>query len=530
VTTPQDDVSVAIRADAAGNRYLFVRTSQHQEARRGSARVQELAGGKSFSFDYDLEPGGARILFLSAGEADAGKGDWLPKRITPAALPTNLPGPVAIAEVSSRTDAGPATWKALATGASLNDVGIYDRRFVYYRAFFTLDAKALSSAGGLRLRIAYPTLSVGSWHAGDNGTRDRVLVTVNGQLHGEADAINGDLLLPASALHAGKNEAVLLYQNSGYMKEDAWMEKLAGIRAVRLLPASPADRPLPIWKMRLLPTSENLDTRPEIDPAFDDLGWQTIKIEKEMGDQLENGQTAAFRTSFEITAAEIASGKTALLLRQLSDYGRVFCNGVKIGNTNTRIISHTLDLADAIHPGRNDLVIVALAENNIANSGLGLPWLTWPLTAGIQPDHPLEYSAHPAGIKEKWYQVALPKSEWATKPLPEPESPDQSLLVWRRLHFQLPPVRENLRVPRLVRLNARGEGNIYLNGIHLGHYSEIGAQRDFYLPECWLKFGSNEHNVIALALRPGPHGTGVDSATILPYTVYAEQSDGTAKQ
>ena len=525
VATGEKDVFAVLRVDNDGNRYLFVRTNQHDAGRHGRATVRENASGRELTFEYDLKPGGSSLLFLSTGQDDVRKGQWFPKEIPEASPPKDLPGPVVIREVASRSDAGPESWKELATGASLNDAGIFDSRFVSYRASFTLDHKAVNSANNLRLRVIYPTLAFGSWSAGDRGTRDHVLVSVNGLYKGETDAINGDLVLPASELHAGKNEIVMLYQNSGYMKEEAWMEKESGIRCVRLLPDLPVDRVLPEWKMRILLGADNFDDLPDLNPAFDDHDWQTLKVEKAKGDQIEKGQAAIFRTSFEMTAEDIESGQTGLMVSQLSDYGLILCNGEKIGKTHSAITSHTLDMAGAIRPGRNVLAIVALAENSNSRSGLGLPYLTWPLTAGIQPDLPIQFSDESAGIKGKWHQGPYNEGGWTMKSLPEAASLDQSLLDWRQLVFQLPVLREGLRIPWLVRLFARGEGNIYINGNHLGRYSESGGQHDFYLPGCWLKHGNREGNIVTLCLRPGPHGSGVQSAEIIPYAAYAEQLD-----
>ena len=43
VTAPQDDVSVVMRRAPDGSRYLFVRTSQHAEPRKGTAHVKGRA-------------------------------------------------------------------------------------------------------------------------------------------------------------------------------------------------------------------------------------------------------------------------------------------------------------------------------------------------------------------------------------------------------------------------------------------------------------------------------------------------------
>jgi hypothetical protein len=181
VATGQKDVFAALRVDNDGNRYLFVRTDQHDAARHGTATVRETASGKVLTFEYDLKPGGSGILFFPAGEDHVRKGQWYPKEIPETSPPKDLPGPVVIREVASRSDAGPENWKELASGASLNDVGIFDSRFVYFRTSFMLDNKAVSFTSNMRLRIAYPTLAFGSWGAGDKGTRDRVSVSVNGR-------------------------------------------------------------------------------------------------------------------------------------------------------------------------------------------------------------------------------------------------------------------------------------------------------------------------------------------------------------
>ena len=31
---------------------------------------------------------------------------------------------------------------------------------------------------------------------------------------------------------------------------------------------------------------------------------------------------------------------------------------------------------------------------------------------------------------------------------------------------------------------------------------DVGPQRRFYLPECWLNFGDGKQNVLTMALRP----------------------------
>ena len=153
VATDQSDVTVAVRQATDGGRYLFVRTDQHAQPRKGQAHVTIKPGqvinnraidATTLTFRYDLEPFGSKVLCIPAGVNDQGKWEWWPKPQPAIERPTDLAGPVTIAEVRSQADPGPQQYKPLPTGASLNHVGIYDSRFVYYRAKVSLDAAALA--------------------------------------------------------------------------------------------------------------------------------------------------------------------------------------------------------------------------------------------------------------------------------------------------------------------------------------------------------------------------------------------------
>jgi hypothetical protein len=98
-----------------------------------------------------------------------------------------------------------------------------------------------------------------------------------------------------------------------------------------------------------------------------------------------------------------------------------------------------------------------------------------------------------------------------------------SLLTWYRMKFNLQPAKPGVWVPWRLRLNATGNGFVYLNGHALGRYWEVGPQQDFFLPECWLRFGDGETNVVALSLRPLEKGATIQSAVVEPYEDFAEK-------
>jgi hypothetical protein len=95
-------------------------------------------------------------------------------------------------------------------------------------------------------------------------------------------------------------------------------------------------------------------------------------------------------------------------------------------------------------------------------------------------------------------------------------------LVWYRLRFALPSPEAHVWVPWKLHLEAAGNGFLYLNGHALGRWWEIGPQKDFYLPECWLNFGPGSTNVVSLCLRPTTGWPGVRSASVSPCRDFAE--------
>jgi hypothetical protein len=519
VATDQPAVTVSMRQCADGARFLFVRSDLHDQACTGTAHVQPADGGKEIVFGYQLEPFGSKILFLPNGVNDAAQGKWLPEFVLAASRPDNLPPPVKINQVNYKADSGPTAWKTLAAGASLNDLGIYDNRFVYYRADFILNDRDLIQP--LRARITYPTSTAGSRRVG-RGTSDHVVTLINGQVIAEADSM-GDVLLPIEALHKGKNEMVLLYQNAGYLKEGDWMEKEAGVRKIRLLPAAPADQMITGWKMQEIPKPEKASRAPEVAGDFNDRDWKSVTIDKPGSEQLSIGHTAVFRANFNLSEQEIKGGRTGLFLSQISDYGWVFINGKKIGESHSKLVSHTFDMSGVVHPGSNTLAIVVSCVDVLGHGGMGLAKLTWPEKSGIKPKGMVQYSDRSDGIAGQWYKNFQNGSDWQTYPIPDRSNPAQALLTWHQLSFRLPSVPSGNWVPWLARLSALGDGFIYLNGHDIGRYQETGAQHDYYLPECWLNSGTNGQNVIILCLRPGSHGASIQSAEIMPYYVYAEK-------
>jgi hypothetical protein len=92
---------------------------------------------------------------------------------------------------------------------------------------------------------------------------------------------------------------------------------------------------------------------------------------------------------------------------------------------------------------------------------------------------------------------------------------------WYRMKFTLPAVAADVWVPWCVRVEAIGNGFIYVNGHCIGRYWQHGGQREYYIPDNWFAPAGGE-NVVALCLRRVDQPVAVRSVAVRPYRVYAE--------
>lgn len=61
------------------------------------------------------------------------------------------------------------------------------------------------------------------------------------------------------------------------------------------------------------------------------------------------------------------------------------------------------------------------------------------------------------------------------------------LPAWHVCEFEMPDVPESYHVKLKLRLTGMSKGSIWLNGINLGRYWQIGPQEDYKLPVAWLR-------------------------------------------
>jgi hypothetical protein len=495
VTTTHSEVSAALRRAPDGSRYIFVRTSEHKQSRAGTAHLKTKAGDPfELEFAYDLEPFGAVVLYLPPGVNDATRGEWLPKAEPVPPRPLGLPAPVVITFERRRDEPGPSHWTRLPPGQRLSTAGVYDSRFLFYRA-------RASVAAATNLLVDVP--------GGDS-----VLVTANGAL---APRVGGTSGATVFALKPGANDLRLLYENLGHANGGTTMENPCGIAYARLFVKPPmTGECIGGWRMRLV---DGTHDRPEVTPDFSDDQWSPVAVDKLDASELKPGQIAVYRTAIEFSAAELEHGNIHLNFGRIDDQGWVYVNGTRIGEAKDWSRAYSFDATRQLHPGRN--VVAVIVHNVDGAGGLGQPTISQELPGATVAQFSL---GHPAGIEGRWWEPALDDKLWEKLDLgaSSPAPPSNALLTWHRLRFVLRPPEPGVWVPWRVRLHATGNGFVYLNGHPLGRYWQAGPQRDFYLPECWLNFGDAQSNVLTLSLRPVDKDAAIQSAVIEPYADCAE--------
>ena len=107
-----------------------------------------------------------------------------------------------------------------------------------------------------------------------------------------------------------------------------------------------------------------------------------------------------------------------------------------------------------------------------------------------------------------------------------PSGPADALAVWYRVEFRLPASPAGEWIPWRALVDAAGDGLVYLNGHPLGRYWEQGPQREYYLPECWMRFGEGEPNVLTFCLNPMKKGVVLRAVEVSPYGDQAEMRTG----
>jgi hypothetical protein len=447
--------------------------------------------GQEIVFNYVLQPFGSKILYLPPGVNDAEQGEWLPKTPPDFLRPTNLPPKVEITSARWQSDPGPTHWMHIGITENLAQLGVYDSDYIFYKT-------TVSDSLKTNLLILHPA-------------NDTVFATANGKL---APIIRKTSTETKFLLPSGFNDVRLFYENLGHANSGLAMENPSGVLGAQLIEPPKISRLLATWRMREVSST---DPGPEVLREYIDDDWTVLPPNKLQTNSLAPGHTAVYRTTIGLTEDDFGTGnKLELTFNRIDDLGWIYVNGKLIGKTTDWTREYTFETTGELQPGVN---VVAVIVHNLEGPG-GIS------TANLGPEPEkrmvrLDALGKPAGVDEGWWKPSFRDSEWPTVTLgPGSAAPEGTILSWYRMNFRLPSTKSHVWVPWRLHLNASGNGFLYLNGHELGRYWQAGPQHDFFLPQPWLESGDN---LITLSLRPVDHGVSIQSASVEPYSEFAEK-------
>jgi hypothetical protein len=495
-----NDVVVSLRRAIDGSRYLFVRTEQRLGSRKGTIQLQVSAPHQAtITASYELGPFGSKVLYLPPDViADTG-GQWYPKTVEgpTRVAAADLPQPVKISVAKVHADTGPTQWTNMQTGQSEEQAGIFNRGFVFYRT--TLPEMAAGQSDQPTVLLVHPR------------NRDWAGFQLNGKWMNSSDR-GASYTLDRSAAGA---QLIGLYENSGRANIGADLGKPCGLTNLKISQSSPSTLQLTDWhEMKVRGT----DHTQELALDTNDSAWPSADVSQAAGD-LQANQSAVYRCWVSLSDAQLTWAKS-LVLGRVDDEGIAYVNGHEVGRCNDWATAQRFDVSQWLHAGKN---LIAVVVNNLDGSG-GLSMGTSIEAVTPSVGGAWQISDQSAGIAGKWSDGDFDDSAWQEAKIDGSITTDPSsvpLLNWYRLKFSLPQPKEHQWVPWKVRLDAAGNGFLYLNGHALGRWWQVGPQRDFYLPECWMNFGDGKTNVLTISLRP-TDGVGVRSAEVGPYANMAE--------
>ncbi len=510
--TGHTDVSMAARESPDGGIYVFIRKNRDGRERRG--RVKLTCGRlANIEFAYSLGHFGSKILYFPPGVNSAHGAKWLPAEQSAPARPSqNLPAAIPITECRTAVDPLPTNWRHVEAGQTLADLGFYESGFNYYRASVNAQPKPAHVPR---------TLVEAKVASGDSAT-----AIIDGRLYYPASSGGTDVhFSPKSELEVGKHTALLVYENRGHANGGMSMEETYGISRLSIVPTNLVGQAIDKWSMRHIEAPKNPRSVALTHRHIDTTGWRNVVCKTaDSATQLTPNSWGVFRCKIDVTSNEIKNHTTTLWFSRIDDNGWVFVNGQFIGHSTAWGRPWTFDAAHALRAGKNSIAVIV---QNIGGAG-GMGNAKLITSRDMKPlshlDGPMEIAAAPVGIERRWHEIDFDDRHWSSHVLPKPfdGSAEPHLLSWHRMEFKLPSVPADMWLPWCLKIQATGTGFIYVNGQNYGRFWQDGGQREYYLPECWLRPHGAGKNVIAVCLRAVNKPAQILSASVEPYTIYAE--------
>jgi hypothetical protein len=413
--------------------------------------------------NLNLPPFGANVFRYVNSPKD---GEWIVHPEPAPAAEITQPIRLKEVEVAAMT---PTDWRTAEKGTNTLDLGVYDSRFVLYRA---------KPATGKFLWL---------------NTADSELVADTSPQSG---GVQGGSVWPGS----GADLDFLLF-NPGWPNGGNGMEQPHGIVGARILNEAPKGSGIQGWKTKML---DNQADRSLAADAVDTSDW----AEGVQNDLFLPHTTGVVRATVDLPTDP--GPATLLNCGGVDDEGWFYVNGQLVGEIHDYNVPVSFKVGKYLRKGKNEIAIVI--HNNEGSGGL---------TGEVALEQPFPESSRARLSWTDRFQAGEP-TRWGLDPsmaLPEFEHPT---VDGSRPLGSAKLVKSTLTFDRLdpkhawqIVMEAGGDGFLTLNGHPLGRYWEVGPQRGFFLPQPWLK----DHNVLELTVVPGRFGDRIKAAElrVLPW-------------
>ena len=323
--------------------------------------------------------------------------------------------------------------------------------------------------------------------------------------------------------------------------EGVWYPKAQTLPAPPVLPApvriaSALKRPDPLdgaWQA--LPEGKSL---PELGVSDQRYVLYRSRFSLSEADAARLGRLLINSFSRDLVTAQV-NGRLAGRLYPDEKYAAAATRNKKLSFDRIRPdeFDNRFDVGGLLRAGDNEIVLL---YENIGHEHGYIPMeeLSGVRRAGLATDEtalakPLDWQVAMdlGGVTAGWIRPGFAPQDWEKVSLDttraiarkgngiQPQGQRDGLLTWYRIEFELPELASpaTASIPWRLLLDASGNGFMWLNGHDIGRHWEIGPQREYYLPECWLNFGAGRKNVLMLGLRQTVNGAELRAAEITPY-------------
>ena len=214
---------------------------------------------------------------------------------------------------------------------------------------------------------------------------------------------------------------------------------------------------------------ESMDIQPM--EAFDQ-GWGTILYRTTLQEPVENG--------------------TTMKITEVHDWAQVFADGKLLARLDRRRGEFALQLPVLKKGTRIDILVEAMGRVNFDESIHD--------RKGITEKVELVRGKQSAELKN-WTVYSFPVDYSFVQDKRYKNGTAQTMPAYYRTTFRLDKVGDTF-----LDMSTWGKGMVWVNGLAIGRFWEIGPQQTLFMPGCWLKEGENE--IIVFDLK-GPEKASI---------------------